>query len=946
MKKKITSLIIFATIFVISVICCIFCLLLPPNHEFGEWIVVIEPTCLEEGLQERYCHCGEKETDVITPLGHDEIIHKEKKPTCTTIGWDSYVTCSRCDYTSYEELPSIGHNYETYLVNPTCTNKGYTAHICACGDGYVDNYVDAIEHTYEAKITHSTKTEKGYTTYTCACGDSYIDDYTDVSTHTYTPIVTNPTCISKGYTTYTCECGDSYVANYIDKLSHKYVEIVTNPTCVAQGYTTYTCACGDSYVTNYIDKLPHTYTPIVTNPTCISKGYTTYTCVCGDSYVDEYVDVIKHNFILTETSCSDDGYILLTCENCGTVADSRYDEPAKDYIENNEDFDPSTTKHVPVIDKAKVPTCSETGLTEGSHCKDCGAVLIEQKVIPMVEHKLVVPNYYTLNSIFSPFKIEGNLITSTSHVTYNSSTFTIIALEEMDFEFEYLVSSEEDRSYLQFYVNNYFEFEVSGTTMTSFEKYTVSLKQGDKLSITFRKYSDNIVGDDCGYVRFITPMIKQELNLSEVSNINKTLMANCTIDVCCSVCNAVLIEKTGHELVRYDGKIPNCEEEGMAPYDYCRKCDFMSEYIILPKEHKYSTEVVDATCKSQGYTIYTCTYCNESHNGNYTELLNHERYSYIIESEPTCVSEGYKEYICTKCNIQERYDYIASLGHETMTRTIPPTCTEEGKVIVECIRCGDYYVSYRFGIIGHVLEEYEGKEPTCTEKGYKPFVACSVCEYNTYEEIPPTHKKLLPLKVVENYIVTNDGENPFKEEGKLITSTNKDGDSSSTYTIIAKRNFTLTLEYKTSSEENWDKLTVCQNGTNILEASGEYNSFTSFAIELNANDVVTITYAKDSSYDVGDDCVYIRLITNYYSIERSDELNWFFVDDEVLSIIHSCKEDVVCDICEETIALKATHDYQLKTTTNEYKEYECSKCLSTYREYLQFPNEEENGYKY
>ncbi len=38
--------------------------------------------------------------------------------------------------------------------------------------------------------------------------------------------------------------------------------------------------------------------------------------------------------------------------------------------------------HTPVVTPAVAPTCSETGLTEGSHCSVCGKVLVRQKKIP------------------------------------------------------------------------------------------------------------------------------------------------------------------------------------------------------------------------------------------------------------------------------------------------------------------------------------------------------------------------------------------------------------------------------------------------------------------------------------------------------------------------------------------------------------------------------------
>ena len=39
-----------------------------------------------------------------------------------------------------------------------------------------------------------------------------------------------------------------------------------------------------------------------------------------------------------------------------------------------------------VVDAAVAATCTETGLTEGKHCADCGEVLSEQMVTPAADH--------------------------------------------------------------------------------------------------------------------------------------------------------------------------------------------------------------------------------------------------------------------------------------------------------------------------------------------------------------------------------------------------------------------------------------------------------------------------------------------------------------------------------------------------------------------------------
>ena len=77
------------------------------------------------------------------------------------------------------------HDYVTTVTEPTCTENGYTTYICACGDNYISNDVNAIGHSYKSVVTAPTCTNNGYTTYTCSvCNNNYIDNYTDANGHT------------------------------------------------------------------------------------------------------------------------------------------------------------------------------------------------------------------------------------------------------------------------------------------------------------------------------------------------------------------------------------------------------------------------------------------------------------------------------------------------------------------------------------------------------------------------------------------------------------------------------------------------------------------------------------------------------------------------------------------------------------------------------------------
>ena len=75
----------------------------------------------------------------------------------------------------FMETPVHEHSYTAVVTAPTCTDKGYTTHTCACSDSYVDSYVDALGHTWNDGVvtTAPTATTDGVKTSTCTvCGET------------------------------------------------------------------------------------------------------------------------------------------------------------------------------------------------------------------------------------------------------------------------------------------------------------------------------------------------------------------------------------------------------------------------------------------------------------------------------------------------------------------------------------------------------------------------------------------------------------------------------------------------------------------------------------------------------------------------------------------------------------------------------------------------------
>ena len=80
-----------------------------------------------------------------------------------------YASYSSSSYASFRCVEAHEHSYTAVVTPPTCTEKGYTTHTCACGDSYVDTYTDALGHAWDSGTVtkQPTATETGVRTYTC-----------------------------------------------------------------------------------------------------------------------------------------------------------------------------------------------------------------------------------------------------------------------------------------------------------------------------------------------------------------------------------------------------------------------------------------------------------------------------------------------------------------------------------------------------------------------------------------------------------------------------------------------------------------------------------------------------------------------------------------------------------------------------------------------------------
>ena len=317
---------------------------------------VTQPTCTEGGYTTHTCHCGDICIDSITEaIGHNEVLDTATDPTCTNVGLTEGSHCDRCGevLVAQETIPAVGHNYESTVIIPTCTEKGYTLHTCVCGDTYKDSYVDALGHTevideaVPATCTLSGKTEGKH----CSVCDTIIVKQKVIPTKGHTPgewqYDVEPTCTTQGSKYRECTvCFVTIDNRLVPENGHTIVTLPSiSVTCTENGLTegSYCSVCEVTLIAQVaVPATGHNYISVVTSPTCTEGGYTTHICKCGDTYIDSYVDALGHN---------------------------------------------------EVVDEEISPTCTKTGLTEGSHCSACGKVFVEQTAIDATGH-----NYHAITT--------------------------------------------------------------------------------------------------------------------------------------------------------------------------------------------------------------------------------------------------------------------------------------------------------------------------------------------------------------------------------------------------------------------------------------------------------------------------------------------------------------------------------------------------------------------
>ena len=219
-------------------------------------------------------------------------------PTCTEQGYTHHVcTVKDCPYDPVDDtfVSATDHTWVKTQTNPpTCTAQGTAFYKCsACGATRTEK-IAALGHDLSRcdLVPDATCTKPGRAVGTCARCGVKIDEVIPAKGHDYSyksASSTEPTCTESGHYKGTCPvCGKDY-NDTIPALGHDWGEWVTTiePTYTTVGYRYHLCARCNTREGEDIPKL-HTHTwdagVVTQKPTATEPGVKTFTCtICGET---------------------------------------------------------------------------------------------------------------------------------------------------------------------------------------------------------------------------------------------------------------------------------------------------------------------------------------------------------------------------------------------------------------------------------------------------------------------------------------------------------------------------------------------------------------------------------------------------------------------------------------------------------------------------------------
>ncbi len=549
--------------------------------------------------------------------------------------------------------------------------------------------------------------------------------------HVLVDTVVPPSC-TFGYTLHQCPCGYSYRTDFEPGAGHDLVADPAVPaTCTETGLTkgSHCARCDYKVEQKVVPALGHDYIDHEAKAaSCTAVGWAAYqTCSRCDYTTYKEIPAKGH----TAAAAVKEKEVAATCTKDGSYDEVVYCSACKEEMSRT-----SKTVHALghdlVTDAAVAATCTETGLTKGSHCTRCD-YKVEQEVVPALGHD---------------------------------------------------------------YIDH--EAKAASCTAGGWEAYQTCSR--------------------CDYTTYKEIPAKGHTAAAAVRENEVT--ATCTKDgsydevVYCSACEEEMsrtsktVHALGHALVTDAAVAATCTETGLTKGSHCTRCDYKVEQEVVPAlGHDYiDHEAKAASCTAIGWEAYqTCSRCDYT---TYKEIpaKGHTAAAAVRENEVTAT--------CTKDGSYDEVVYCS-------------TCEEELSRTSKTVHA-----------LGHALVTDAAVAATCTETGLTEGGHCARCDYKVEQEVIPAlgHAWDTPTYVwSEDYgaitatrICKRDANHTEQERGTVTSMVTKeatyDAAGEITYTATFE-NAAFTTQTKTVETPKLERPTPTENPfTDVRESEYYYNA--------------------------------------------------------------------------------------------------------------------------
>ena len=614
-----------------------------------------------------------------------------KQPTCTEAGITDGVYCEDCGtyIVGHETIPANGHDYKRTVVEPTCTEDGYTSYVCSvCGDSYETDAVGMLGHADENKDHACDR-----------CGTN-MGEHIDANKDHKCDYGCSE---SIGEHKDTDGDGD-HICDYCksDEILTKCVDAAKDHTCDE---------CGAKVGEHKDENKDH-----ACDYGC-KETIGEHKDTDGDG--DHICDYCKSDEVLSQCVDAEKNHI---CDECGAKVGEHKDENkdhACDYgcAESIGEHADSSEDQDHVCDYgcgAVLEACSDVD-GDGNHdCDVCG------------KEDITTHRYDDADCTKPATCVEcghstgAELGHSFVNYVYNEdATCTADGTETAKCE-----RCEETHTRTK-------EGSALGHTDESKDHACDRCEENVGEHADSADDNDHVCDYGCGAVLEDCSDVEgdgnHECDICGKANVSDHTYsdADCTTPATCTECGQTTGDPLGHD---YETVVtePTCTTAGYSTHT-CSVCGHT--YVdgrVSALGHTYEKVVTEPTCTTAGYATYTCSVCGDSYVDNRVGALGHSFVNYISNNDATCTSDGTETAKCERCDVTDtRVVSGSAKGHTYETTITAPTCTEGGNTAYRCTVCDYSYVGSLVPATGH---DYQPAvtEPTCTTTGYTTWT-CSAC---------------------------------------------------------------------------------------------------------------------------------------------------------------------------------------------------------------------------